>query len=271
MFFADGRISRRMVSVKVLDHTEISVDVHVHHLYCFIDWMQSVRNEREGKMRLLVVLVCVAAFAVPAVAAGHATASIASPSTDDVIDTNAFNAAHLYGEPFGVYTVYWTADDFTASSNVEISKLTYWVVTSAAAPTSIDIVFWDDAAPGPGNELASYSVSGSDLTLALTGITVSGYPVYILEANLPTGDYFFAFGGLTYWTTLQRTSGGDLFAVMDDQVRDTECYRITSSGGPWVAGSTVGGNPPTDMFRIIEGQAASAFQESTWGAIKAGF
>jgi hypothetical protein len=222
-------------------------------------------------MRLLVVFVCVAVFTVPAVAAGHATASITLPSTDDVIDTNAFNAAHLYGEPFGIYSAYWTADDFIASSDVEISKLTYWVVTSAAPPTSVDIVFWDDGAPGPGTELASYSVSGSDLSLTITGITVSGYPVYILEASLPTGDYFFAFGGLTYWTAVQRSTGGDLFAVMDDQVRNEECYRITSSGGPWVAGSTVGSNPPTDMFRIIEGQAASAFQESSWGAIKAGF
>ncbi len=61
-----------------------------------------------------------------------------------------------------------------------------------------------------------------------------------------------------------------MLAIMDDEISLTECYRIVTSGGPWVPGSSLG-HPQTDMFRIIEGQPAQAFEQNTWGAIKTVF
>jgi hypothetical protein len=219
------------------------------------------------KVLLTVLIVTAASFAGPGlwqeIGDGH-------PSTDDVIDSNAFDAGHMYSDAFPIYANFWTADDFTPSVTVEVQKITIWIVTTAALPTEVDVFFWADAAPGPGSELLSVTVDGNDLDFTNSGVTFGGFPIYILEATLPAADFFFAFGGLTYWTAIQRTSGGDMLAIMDNEVSDTECFRIITSGGPWVPGSSLG-HPPTDMFRIIEGQGASSFEQNTWGAIKAVF
>jgi len=93
-------------------------------------------------------------------------------------------------------------------------------------------------------------------------VTFAGYPIYMTVAEFPT-DYFAAYPGTTYWTTIQRTDGDYLYCILDDEVRDTECYRDIGSG--WVPGSTTGYDP-TDMFRIIAGIVA--LESDTWGSIK---
>ncbi len=138
------------------------------------------------KLLLVVLLVVTAAsFAGPTLREDFDGTRIRMPSTDDIIDTNAFDAAHLYGDAFPIYSYFWTADDFTPSTTVEVEKITIWIVTTAALPTSVNVVFWSNAAPGPGTELLSVTVDGSNLDFTNSGVTFSGYPIYILEPPCP--------------------------------------------------------------------------------------
>ena len=190
---------------------------------------------------------------------------IPMPATDAIIDTNAYDADHVYSTAFAIFSDYWVADDFTNANLTVPEELIFWALTTGVNPTDMDVYFWADGAPGPGVELHTENVSGSNLTLTYCGVTFAGYPVFILEASL-TG-YFDAAPGTTFWTTVQRDDGSNLYAIMDDEVAGSECYRDIGSG--WVPGSSAGYDP-TDMFRIIFGWVAP-LDRDTWGSIKKSF
>jgi len=184
------------------------------------------------------------------------------PATDWLVDTNAYDQAHQYSTAFAIFTDYWVADDFTPlGSDQDVSILTFWTLSTGTMPTSVDAYFWADAPPGPGTELWNGTSSGTDLTHTDIGVTFAGYTIYMTVANLP--GYFLALSGTTYWTTIQRTDGTNFYCILDDEVRDTECYRDIGSG--WVPGSTTGYDP-TDMFRIISN--SNALERETWGSLK---
>jgi len=188
------------------------------------------------------------------------------PATDWIIDTNAYNQAHQFSTAFAIYSDYWVADDFTPSGYFQIGILTFWDLSTGTMPTSVDAYFWADAPPGPGAELWNGTSSGTNLTHTNSGVTFAGYIVYVTVAVLPNIDYFSVNAGTTYWTTIQRTDGTNFYCILDDEVRDTECYRDIGSG--WVPGSSTG-YAATDMFRIIE--SPTALECDTWGAIKTQF
>ncbi len=216
-------------------------------------------------MKLLVVLLVVVAmsFASSTMRGEFEGMPNPLPGTDDIVDTNAYDAAHAFNTAFAIFTDYWVADDFTPSNDYSIEILTLWDLSTGAMPTSVDAYFWEDAPPGPGTELWNGTVSGGDLVHNATGITFAGYMIYMTVAALPNTDYFMATSGVTYWTTFQRTDGTNLYCIQDDEVEGTESYRDIGSG--WVPGSTTG-YPATDMFRIIEGTLA--LDRDTWGTIK---
>jgi len=187
------------------------------------------------------------------------------PATDWLVDTNAYDQAHQYSTAFAIFTDYWVADDFTPSFDAYIEVLTFWDLSTGTMPTSVDAYFWEDAPPGPGTELWSGTVNGTNLTHTDIGVTFAGYPIYMTVADLPNTDYFLAWSGVTYWTTIQRTDGTNFYCILDDEVRDTECYRDIGSG--WVPGSTTGYDS-TDMFRIVGDGYFPALERDTWGSLK---
>jgi len=188
------------------------------------------------------------------------------PGTDDVIDSNPYDPAHASSTAFAIYTNYWTADDFTPAYDNSVASLTFWDLSTGTMPTSVDAYFWADLPPGPGAELWTGTVSGTNLTHTYIGVTFAGYPIYMTVADLPNIDYFSVTGGTTYWTTIQRTDGTNFYCILDDEVSGYECYRDIGSG--WMPSSAPGGSP-VDMFRIIEGTVP--LERDTWGSIKMQF
>jgi hypothetical protein len=185
------------------------------------------------------------------------------PASDWILDTNAYDQAHQYNTAFAIFTDYWVADDFTLGSDYYVTILTFWTLSTGTMPTSVDAYFWADAPPGPGTELWNGTSSGTDLTHTDIGVTFAGYTIYMTVAHLPNTDYFTAMSGVTYWTTIQRTDGTDFYCILDDEVRDTECWR--DIGGGWVPGSSTG-YAATDMFRIISN--SDVLERETWGSLK---
>ena len=218
-------------------------------------------------MKLFVVLLVVVAmsFASSTMRGQFEGTPNPLPSTDDIVDSNPYDAAHQFSTAFAIFTDYWVADDFTPTGDYDIECLTFWDLSTGAMPTSVDAYFWADGT-GPGTELWNGTVSGGDLVHNNSGVTFAGYIVYITIATLPNTDYFTAESGTTYWTTIQRTDGVNFYCILDDEVAGTECYRDIGSG--WVPGSTTG-YAATDMFRIIEGSLP--LDRDTWGTIKALF
>jgi len=216
-------------------------------------------------MKLFVVLLVVVAmsFASSSIRGEFEGTPNPLPGTDDVVDTNAYDAAHQFATAYAIFTDYWCADDFTPANDYYIEILTLWDLSTAAMPTSVDAYIWADAAPGPGTELWTGTVSGGDLVHNATGVTFAGYMIYMTVASLPNTDYFLTTAGETYWTTYQRTDGQYLYCILDDEVAGTECWRDIGSG--WQTGSSTGYDP-VDMFRIIEGSLPLG--RDTWGTIK---
>ena len=219
-------------------------------------------------MKLLVVLLVIVAmsFASSTMRGEFEGTPNPMPGTDDVVDTNAYDAATAFDTAYAIFTDFWVADDFTPPADYTIEILTLWDLSTGAMPTSVDAYIWADDAPGPGAELWTDAVSGGDLVHNATGVTFAGYMIYMTVASLPNTDYFTALSGTTYWTTFQRTDGTNFYCIQDTGVTGTECYRDIGSG--WVPGSTTG-YPATDMFRIIEGTLP--LDRDTWGTIKALF
>jgi len=190
---------------------------------------------------------------------------IPMPATDAIIDTNAYQQSTTYSYAFAISGAWWVADDFTTMYSAVPEELVFWTVSPGMIPTNVNAYFWADAAPGPGTELFTENVSGSNLTYTNCGVTFAGFPVYILTAALT--EAFYPIPGNTYWTTVQRNDGNTLYAIMDTGVTGSECYRIV--GGGWVPGSSTGYDD-TDMFRIIYGWVAP-LDRNTWGSIKTSF
>jgi len=188
------------------------------------------------------------------------------PATDDIIDSNPLTPGSMYSTAYAVFGNYWVVDDLTVAFMATVEKVTYWSLSTGGLPSSINVYFLDDAAPGPGVVLWSESVSGGDLVFTNSGITFAGYPIYITAIDLPNTDYFVVNPGVTYWTGFHRDDGTNLYVILDIEVNGTECYRDIGSG--WVPGSSTGYDP-TDLFRVIEGTIA--LDRDTWGALKALF
>jgi hypothetical protein len=189
---------------------------------------------------------------------------IAMPAIDTVIDTNAYDPDHVFSTAYGIYNDYYTVDDFTAIASCP-KELIFWTITTNVNPANVDVYFWADNAPGPGEVLFTENVSGSNLIFTDSGVTFAGYTIYILEASLIA--YFYPSPGSTYWTTVQRNDGYTLYAMMDDEISGYECWRNIGSG--WFPGSILG-YCATDMFRIIYGWG-TPLSRNTWGAIKTQF
>lgn len=193
------------------------------------------------------------------------------PATDDLIDSNAFFEPDMYTTAFASYDDYYMAEDFTPSMiDYDVTDVTWWMVTTGAVPTpsNLEVLFYSDAAPGPGTLL--WTGVPTAIQLDDTGVTFAGYAIWQTKVTLPDTDYFVASAGVPYWVSIHRTDGTNFFIILDSIVVGTECYRIVAAGDPWVAGSTTG-YPATDVFQIIEGTPVVALDRSTWADIKTVF
>jgi hypothetical protein len=224
------------------------------------------------KLFFVVLLVVAASSFASSTLTGELAGryTIEMPATDDIIDSNAFVSAEMYGTAFASAGDYYMAEDFTPSAKYDITDVTWWMVTTASvpAPSGLEVMFYDDAPPGPGTLL--WTGTPSAVEFLDTGYTFAGYVLWQANITLPDTDYFVAEQDQTYWVCIHRTDGSNFFIIADINVEGTECYRIVTAGGPWVAGSTTGYDA-TDIFQIIQGNPYVALQRETWGSIKSIF
>jgi len=186
---------------------------------------------------------------------------LATSLADEVIYSNPFDASHVYMTVFPICYYYRVADDFTPISTADVEFITIWTISITTNPSAMEVVFYSDGDPGPGNVL--WTQLATDVTWTETGLVFAGYDIYICEIELPNADYFTVNGSSTYWMTAYRSDGFNLYCLIDDEAEGMECYRDVGSG--WQTGSSTG-YAPTDMFNLIEGTLA--LDRTTWGMVK---
>lgn len=213
-------------------------------------------------MRTLFLVLVVAAGAALASApaiSGEISGSYGYPSSDDNIDSYAYDAGDALDTAFASFGDYVTADDMTLSTDAEVQELTYWTLTTAASmPTSCSTLLYQDTGSGPGTEMEDVT---STVVNTATGISFGSYTVY--ESDCTPGTPISADVGTTYWITVQRQSADTWYFLAGTTVRGQECYLYNSG---WVTWSSQG-YAPSDMFRILYG-SLTPLDRGTWGSIK---
>jgi len=216
----------------------------------------------------VAVAVCLASSTITGVIGGEYTLEM--HATDDVVYSNELTESDIYTYAYGAHNDFHIAEDFTPSANYDITAVTWWTASTTTAPdvSSMEVMFYADAAPGPGALL--WSGTPNTAEFIDTGLTFVGFPIWMSVMTLPDTDYFAVNAGDTYWVSIHRTDGQNLYSLQDILIVDTECYRIDGiPGDPWVTGSSLG-HFPTDVFQIIE-STGTALDHVTWGSIKAVF
>ncbi len=215
-------------------------------------------------MKLVFVLLAVAAMAFASSTISGEAGGVANytlPSTDDVLDTYAYNAAEQMSTIGASFDDYATVDDYNGIDG-NITSYTCWAVTTVAAPTALEImVVADDAgvpsASGPTSQ-TSYPAVCSD-----TGMTYGSYAIWIAVIDL-SADPILAMSPL--WIGIHRADGSNWYPVGGTTVTGSEAYRTEVAGWSWApfSASLVSG----DLFKVIEGTPYSSLNRSTWAGIK---
>ena len=218
-------------------------------------------------MKLVIVLLALAALAF---ASGTITgqaggvADYAPPATDSTLDSYAYNAAEQMSTIGASFDDYAAVDDYNGISS-SIDTYTAWGVTTASAPTALEImVVADDSgvpsASGPTSQ-TSYTA-----TLTDTGMIYGGYPIWIVFIELCAAPISVT---APVWIGLHRADGSDWYPIGGTTVTGSEAYRTLDAGWSWepFSYSLVEG----DLFKIIVGPPYSSLNRSTWAGVKSAF
>jgi hypothetical protein len=136
-------------------------------------------------MRILTVLLAVAgmAFAAGTISgrAGGTGGGFWFPETDDLIDSYAYSTGDQMGTIGASFGDYAAIDDFAGAVDVDYSISSYitWGVTTASAPTALELLIVADVSGVPSGAPPQTAVS-------LMAATPSGWqPWTFPEALLP--------------------------------------------------------------------------------------
>jgi hypothetical protein len=190
--------------------------------------------------------------------------------TGNVIYSDAFNEGTMsYHAPYACST-YYAADDFVPPSDCCITDVSFWFFSTRpplASASELDVSFYASGTEGPGDLL--WLGQPASISYTNTGVKFASFYIFQLACELPESGYVNLTAGQTYWAAIGRTAGGDMYTIMNTVVTGSESWGKQSSGD-WYTGSSLG-YAPVNMFMEIEDNSTSAFQNLTWGAIKAGY
>lgn len=215
-------------------------------------------------MRFLVVLLVIAAvsFAAGTLRGGPGgVANYTLPETDDVLDTYAYVAAEQMSNIGASFDDYATIDDYNGVA-ANINTYTMWGVTTASAPTTLDLmVFADDA--GVPTSAGATSMETYPTTSSDTGMTYGSYAIWIAVIDCSAAPVAVM---TTDWVGSHRSDGSNWYPIGGTVVTDSEAYRTLAAGWAWEPFSTslVAG----DLFKVIDGTPVSSLERNTWAGIK---
>ncbi len=199
---------------------------------------------------------------------GNGSCMQVNSETDSVIYSDVFNQGDMaYHAPYACST-FCAADDFTPASNSRITDISFWIFSTRPplpSASELNLSFYTSGASGPGDSI--WAGEPASITITNTGVHFAIYFIFEIACKLDTADYVDVSAGQTYWAGVTRTSGGDMYTIMDTNVTGSESWGRHGTD-PWYTGSSLG-QDPVNMFLLLEDNSVSAFQESSWGAIKA--
>jgi hypothetical protein len=212
------------------------------------------------KYLALLLLISVAAMASPSLR-GVSEGFGSFPETDDTFDS------YVYGEDvcstipasFGDYRV---VDDFVVSANLTVQSFVYWGVTTSSAPTTLNIMAFQDNSGVPGTEIFQTS---NPVTTVASGFTFAGYTVWTTTMNVSID-----MTPGTYWLGFHRPDATNWYVGLGTTVTGSEAYRTTVAGYSWVPCSSDPTIGPADLFKVISGEYTS-LTRSTWAGVKSLF
>jgi hypothetical protein len=210
-------------------------------------------------MKYLSLLLVVSAFAVaqPEIS-GEFGGQGYFPGTDDILDTYTYGSSVLGTIPasFGDYR---TVDEFVATQNANLTKFTYWGLSTTTNPSSLNLMCFANNAGVPSSTPTfetSYPV-----TVVNSGFTFGSYTVYYAQMTVSLSIV-----AGTQWWGFQRPGADTWYVGVGSVVEGYEAYRTLGAGYSWQPCS--GSIGACDMFKIIEGAYLAALDRSTWGEIK---
>ncbi len=213
-------------------------------------------------MRFLIPVLAFAVlvFASSEISGTSSGSGFVFPETDDVIDTYAYDPDTVCSTIPASFNDYRVVDDFLHDQPVSIGSFTYWGVSTASAPSELELMYFEDNAGVPGDEVfqTSYSVSSQ-----ATGYTYGMYSVYVAVMTLPTSLFIPA--NTTAWLGFHRV-GDNWYTALGPAVVGSEAYRTQGAGYNWVPVSSNPDIGAADLFKIIEGTVS--LERSTWAGIK---
>jgi hypothetical protein len=211
-------------------------------------------------MKYLLTLLFVAGLAVassPELTGQLSGTGFGFPGTDDYLETYAYNAASALQTIPASFTDYRVVDDFVPAAGVNVTKWTNWFVTTAATPTTLNLMCFANNAGTPGTEV--YQTPHA-VTCVNSGFLFGSYVIYKAEMVLSQ-----AFTAGTWWVGMHRVDGNNWYPNLGTVVTGSQAYRTQAAGYTWEpCSSSIGA---ADVFKIVEGIVTS-LDRTTWGGIK---
>ncbi len=216
-------------------------------------------------MKFLVVLLAVAAlgFASDTLTGHSGGVGYALPETDDTLDTYAYNDGEVFSSIPASFTDYAVVDDYTAAVDADAILETYtcWAVTTASAPTALELLVVEDASGAPSG--APVSQVSYTTAAASSGFTFGSYDVLIAVMDLTSDEPVIPIG-TTMWLGSHRNDGSNWYPACGTTVTGSEAYRTVAAGWAWqtISASLQSG----DLFKVIDGTVS--LNRTTWAGIK---
>jgi hypothetical protein len=222
-------------------------------------------------MRFFAVLLAVVAVGFasgPCLISGHSSGfGYPLPEFDDVLDTYAYTTGDVLSSIPASFGDYAAVDDYTAATDADavLSTYTCWGVSTATAPTALELFVVADSSSTPSG--APISQTSFTALSSTTGFTFGSYPVLLYVLDL-SSDTISVAPGATVWLGAHRNDGSNWYPLCGTTVTGSEAYRTTAAGWSWASFSSTS-IPAGDIFKIIEGSpASSSLNRSTWAGIK---
>ena len=219
-------------------------------------------------MKLAFVLFAVVAMAfasstIRGEAGGFPTYTL--PSTDDILDTYAYNLGEQLSSIGASFDDYAAVDDYNGI-NANIEMYTLWGVTTGVAPTALEIIVVADdggvpSASGPTSQVSYPTVCTN------SGMTYGGYTIWVAAVDLSGAPLNVT---APVWIGSHRNDTDTWYPVAGTTVTGSEAYRTIVAGWTWLAYSSQDPYTAADLFKVIEG-APTSLSRSTWAGIKNNF
>jgi hypothetical protein len=167
------------------------------------------------------------------------------------------STAYAYSGTYG----YWMADDFVADKGYEYRGFAqHGIPLGGSAPGDTDFEIYENDLTGA--PVDSFTVNSGNITQTDTGWTFAGYNVY--QYDYIFSDIFTISDGFTYWTGFTMTTGGGIFAIMNESGPNVPAWDPAEQyNSGW-------GSVGIDLSMRLDGNV-TAVESASLGEVKAVF